>query len=150
MIEVEAIEYTTFCHATEDCNKVVTALKNLIPPDLRSRVKVRSQTLHGYYKNPIVTYSIKISGDRAEVENALKYLAIRLSDVDRAVIATTLDLRYDTRMNKLFIRFGKQDAYLNSIVVSDGDDIIKVIIAFKRSRGLDKVAEYLRSMELIK
>jgi len=150
MIEVEAIEYTTFCHATEDCNKVVTALKNLIPPDLRSRVEVKSQTLHGYYKNPIVTYSVKISGDKAEVESALRYLASRLSEVDRAVLATTLELRYDTRMNKLFIRFGKQDAYLNRIVVSDGDDVIKVIIAFKRSRGLDKVAEYLRSMELIK
>jgi len=150
MIEAHEVEYTTFCHATENCDKVVTALKNLIPPDMWNEVELRAQTLHGYYKNPIIVYTAKIRGSRVTVENALKHLASRLSESDKAILSVTLELRYDPKMNKLFMRFSKQDAYLGRLMLSDSDDVIKVVVSFKQGRGLDVLANYLKSLGLIK
>ena len=147
MIKINEIEYITYCHATEDCSKVLTALKNLLPPEIRDNVEFSHQTLHGYYGNPIVIYNAKL---REKTEEIIEYLSNKFEDSEKAILSATLELRYDHRANKLFLRLSKQDAYHYKVVLVDTDDVVKVVISFKHGRGLNKVREYLRSLRLIK
>ncbi|MET1160695.1 MAG: RNA-binding domain-containing protein [Thermoprotei archaeon] len=146
MISAHEIEIKTFCHATEDCAKVMKALLNIIPPDLRREYSVVKQVVHGYYGNPITIYTLRI---REGLASVIDYIANKLDSSDKAILSATLDLRYDRRANKLYLRFSKQDAYLNKIILSDSDDIIKVTISFKNARGINRVREYLKNMGMI-
>jgi len=147
MFKAVDVELTTYCHATEDCDKVVYALKNLLPPDLRDSVRVEEQLLHGYYGNPIKTLYIRVV---EKSEDILSYLSMKLSDTDKSILSATLDLRYDARSNKLYIRFSKQDAYNDHLTIYDSDDVIKLVISFKNGRGIDRLRQYLREKGLIK
>lgn len=146
MFKAHEITLTTYCHATEDCSKVVSALKNVLPPDIRDKIIFMQQVLHGYYGNPIVIYSVRIDKN---IEKIIKYLSSKLNESEKAILSSTLELRYDRRSNKLYLRISKQDAYNNRIVLHDSDDVIKIIISFKNGRGLHRVREYLKSMRLI-
>ncbi len=147
MFKVHEIEFITYCHATEDCSRVLNALKNLLPPSIRDKTSFTHQTLHGYYGNPITIYSTKI---REYAEQLIEYLADQFNESEKAILSATLELRYDRRSNKLYLRVSKQEAYNKKIVLYDSDDVIKIVISFKNGRGLNKVREYLKSMRLIK
>ncbi|RLG81532.1 MAG: exosome protein [Thermoprotei archaeon] len=147
MFSVQEVEVKTYCHATEDCSKVLVALLNTVPPVMRRKVEPTKQILHGYYGNPITVYSLKL---REDLEDLLGYLARSFSDSDRAILSATLDLRYDRKSNKLFIRISKQSAYFNKIELHDSDDVIKITISFKNGRGISKVREYLKKMGMIR
>jgi len=147
MITIERIEFNTHCHATEDCNKVLQAILNTIPSELHSELVVSKQILHGYYGNPIVLINAVLN---TGFDKFLEYLSSKLSESDKAILTVTLDLRYDHRGNKLYLRLSKQDAYNNRFTLYDGDDVVKIIISFKGGRGLEKIREYLKSKGLIK
>uniref|UniRef100_A0A7J3PJK7 Exosome protein n=1 Tax=Staphylothermus marinus TaxID=2280 RepID=A0A7J3PJK7_STAMA len=148
MIRVSSVEYLVYCHATEDCSKVLEAVKKLLPPDMRDTVVFKQQKLRGYYGNPITVISLKI------IENAEKifdYLISRINDIDKAIISSTIDLRYDSRLRKLYLRFDKQEAYRGNVVLQDSDDVIKIIISFSNHYSkLNSVKEYLRNKGFIR
>ncbi|OYT39804.1 MAG: exosome protein [Desulfurococcales archaeon ex4484_58] len=147
MIRIHELEITTHCHATEDCSKVLKAIFNIVPPSLRDRIEVHKQLLHGYYGNEIVVYTVKVKDQADEI---LSYLASKLSDSEKAILSATLDLRYDHRTNKLYLRINKQEAFKDNIILYDSDDIVKITLSFKHSRGIKRVREYLREKGLIK
>ncbi len=147
MIRVNEILLTTYCHATEDCEKVVKALKNLLPPSLRNQYRLIRKNFHGYYGNPITVYELKINN---RLEEIIEYFSNNLDDTEKAILSATLDLRYDQKGNKVFIRVSKQEAFHNKIILYDSDDVIKITISFKNGRGLNKILEYLRERKLVK
>lgn len=148
-IDINDIEYVVFCHATENCFKVIDAVKKTVPPDIRDKLEFKQQKLRGYYRNPIAIFSAKIV-NRFDLERILDYIASRLRDIDKAILSSTLDLRYDEKTNKLYLRIDKQEAYRGNIVIQDSDDIIKIIISFKNHPSLEKIREYLRDRNLIR
>ncbi len=143
-IELSEVILSTHCHATEDLEKVKKALMNSIPLELRSIADIHSEILHGYHGNPIVKLEVRFKGDDAL--NVIKYIISMLSDVDRRYLLNSLDIRYNRKDNKLFLRLDKQEAYLGNISLYEGDDSIKVSISFSMIRSIDAVKEFLERM----
>lgn len=147
MIKIKEIEFLTHCHATENCNKVITALLNLLPAELRSKVYIEKQTLPGHYGNPITVIRCRV---KEKTDDIIQYIAEKLSDTEKSLLTVSFDLRYDKRTNKIYIRVNKQEAYKGKIMLDDGDDVIKIIINLSGTRRIEKIKEILREKGLIK
>jgi len=106
-----------FAHATEDLEKVKTAMENALGPQELKILK--TEGVHG---NPIVILEAEIS-DPQEVPRFLS----RLSREDLETILRTLDNRVDEGCN-LFIKLDKQSAFGGLLRLDQGDDVISVRI----------------------
>jgi len=109
-------------HATEDINKVIRAIKNIVGEEIDLSI---SRT-KGYFGNEIILLYSEIS-KRKRVEEILR--RILKDEENRNYIIATLDERIDERYH-LYIRINKQEAYKGKIVVSEGDDVISLIFSF--------------------
>jgi len=127
-----AVEYTVFVHATEDFDKVIKAVENLMPPKLRERKKVEFEETHGHYENPIRIARVSFRNPEY-ASQAFAWIWARLSDEDRARLMKDLDLHLDDK-SKLYVRLDKQEAFLGHVRLSSSDDVIKVVFNFKGPR----------------
>lgn len=144
---VVGAELHAHCHATEDCQKVLASILNLLPPDLRGLAIVRESVAFGYYGNPIKSISVEL-GEGSEL--VAKYLGERVSETDRSVLSASLDLRFDKRSGRLYLRVDKQSSYLGSVELRDSDDVVKVVFRLKGCRSTEELREYLRGLGLAK
>lgn len=114
----------THAHATEDYDKVAAALINLLGQAASKLIEVRS--LRGHYNNPIKVFRVELKLRGCGNDELVRSIASKLSNDDKRLIKISLDSRISG--NKLYLRFDKQRLYLNELVLSDGDDVVKVII----------------------
>ncbi|ADI32703.1 RNA-binding domain-containing protein [Staphylothermus hellenicus] len=147
MINVREITILTHCHATEDCEKVLHAVRNILPSNIRNNIVFNKQVLRGHYGNPITIIRATITSN---AEQVLKHIANLMDDTEKTILSVSFDLRYGRRENKLYLRISKQKAYSGKVVIHDSDDVIKLVIRFKGSRRPEKIKEFLREMGLIK
>jgi len=124
---VISVELEAICHATEDVEKVESALLNFLPPRLRAQFKeLVSRRLHtGYHGNPIILLTLKVDDRQAALEVFCRILS------DLATGGGVNDAELRSRMDgsgNLYLRFDKQLAYLNKLVLFDGDDVVRVKI----------------------
>ena len=145
--KVIKVELSAHAHATEDVNKVVKAMLNLLPPNLRREVEVRKEPLQGHYSNPIIRITIVVEGERAV--SVVKHLGSVLDDYDKEIIEASLASRYDRKTGRVFIRFSKQDAYLGRIRVAEGDDVIRMVITVQGTPDVKVVGEALKALGLL-
>ncbi|BDR93511.1 RNA-binding domain-containing protein [Vulcanisaeta souniana] len=112
------LDVEVILHATEDLDKVTNALARL----LTGNAPIIIEVLVGHYGNPIyrVFSSIK---DEELVITVLR--AICSSLVNRDYLLKTIDRRVDTSGN-IFIRLDKQGFVNGRIMLSDGDDVIRI------------------------
>lgn len=144
-VRVVEVELSTNCHATEEPEKVATALRNLLPPQLRSGASIEEQVLTGYYGNPIRRMRIRVRG--RDAEEVLRHILRSMDDTDREVLFSTLESRFDPRGSRLYLRVGKQDAYLGRIRLYDGSDAVRVVASFAHARNrVDDVRSFLKSL----
>ncbi len=128
------LELSAFVHSTEDERKVLDALLNTVPADLRPVVaqRVRVQSLEGYYGNVIKIVRLTISGSQAE--EALRYLLCGMGRRSRELLLATLESRVERRRARVHIRLSKQDLFLGRLVLSEGDDVVKIVASFEGAR----------------
>ncbi len=129
---VRALEARVFVHATEDKDKVVKALLEIIPDDLRRNINIEEEVLEGHYGNPIIKLSVSVEGKDAS--RVLEYLLSRLSPADKRLLAASLEDRVD-REGTLYIRLSKQEAYKGNIYVYESDDVIRISVRFTGRRA---------------
>lgn len=137
---VRKIEILTNVHATEDDAKVRKAILNLVPSELRDKVKIKQLTFQGHYGNPIKRLILTIIGDHAD--KVFKNIILRMTETDRRIIDTTLDNRLTS--SHLYIRLSKQEAYQGNIVLYEGDDVIKIVAALDRNVSKEDLRSILR------
>lgn len=147
-VEVTNIEISTYCHATEDCSRVESALRNVLHQDIRNNIKVNYSWLEGYYGNSIGVLSIKLTS-KNHIEAVLSHLASALDELEKSVLKTTFDLRFDPKTGKFVIRLSKQDLYHGSLKVVDSDDVVKLILYIKNAKKRDNVVSYLQSIGIL-
>ncbi|RLF64443.1 MAG: hypothetical protein DRN30_05505, partial [Thermoplasmata archaeon] len=116
------VAFRAIVHATEDMNKVIKALKNVLGEDIEISV---SRT-KGYFGNEIIILHGEIS-KKKQVEEILK--RILEPEANKNYVLATLEERIDERYH-LYLRLDKQEAYKGNIVVSEGDDVISLIFSF--------------------
>ncbi|MEM2007389.1 MAG: RNA-binding domain-containing protein [Sulfolobales archaeon] len=136
MIKI-VLELSAFVHSTEDEEKVLSALLNTVPAELRSSFiqQIRTQSLEGYYGNIIKL--VKLLVGRSTASNVLKHVLCSMSKTDREILLSTLESRVESRRTRLHIRLSKQDLYLGRVVLSEGSDVIKVVASFEGAHHVD-------------
>lgn len=147
MIKINYVELKTYVHATEDERKVLDALFKIIPSEFKDKIKINKQIVKGYYGNPITIIQIVLRNKYA-VE-LLKRLGSLLDDVERSVLKASFNLRYDNRSNKFFIRLDKQDLFRGKAIVSDGDDVVHIMISFRGRGGTEDVNKLLKELGIV-
>ena len=55
------IDIRVFAHATEDPEKVQTAVKNLLPTELAETLLFQKTTLTGHHGNPIILFTAQLT-----------------------------------------------------------------------------------------
>jgi RNA binding exosome subunit len=144
---IVAVEITVHAHATEDVSRVRLAVENLLPPEVRGKVKFEEQLLEGHHGNPITRMKIRLQGEDAE--RFILHVASMLSDTEKKVLASLFESRYDRKAGRLYLRFSKQDAYLGEARLYDGDDVIHVVVIFRGSPSPKEAMDTLRKLGLI-
>lgn len=144
---IVSVELAVHVHATESYDKVKQALLSLIPDSARGDVVFDEQVLEGHYGNPITRIVARIRGARAR--EVLEHIASRLGDVDKKLLKTMLENRYDSRSGRLYLRVSKQDAYLGHVRLLDSDDVIKITIVLRGSPRLEEVLGILQELGLV-
>ena len=141
---VRSVRLRVSVHATESEERVVKALLEALPEDLRGSVKVEREEYSGHYGNPIIILSVSVE-DPEDADRVLSYLLSRLGETDRRLLAASLEDRVD-KEGSLYFRLSKQDAYQGRLTVYEADDVIRVRVGYqgRRKRALE---EYRRRIE---
>jgi RNA binding exosome subunit len=114
------IEVRVFAHATEDPEKVLTAVRNILPEELNKDIIFKQDNLAGHHKNPITVFSTKLV-DKKALPGALKKIGANLSTLDKETLETNIKLHLEK--SNLYLRFDKQSAYINETKFSQNDSI---------------------------
>ncbi|MEM2024791.1 MAG: RNA-binding domain-containing protein [Desulfurococcaceae archaeon] len=133
-VDASYLEAAALCHATEECSRVEESVRRIFPPELREAVELETAHMDGYYGNPISVITARLNNSE-QVHLTLKHVSEALDPLEKAILRTTFDMRYDHKSKKLVVRFSKQDLYLGKLKIHDSDDVVKVIIGLKNARS---------------
>ena len=124
MAIVHRIEVETHIHATEDEDKVMEALANLIG---HNAVKgVSTVALRGHYGNTIIVARVQLDHKDYPLDELVRFMASKMSDSDKRILKNSLVNR--VQGNKVYLRFNKQKLYLGELMLSDGDDVVRMVL----------------------
>jgi RNA binding exosome subunit len=120
-----------YIHATEDPDKVIKALRNVVegPYVLRST--------RGHHGNVIHIVEVKLT--ECDAYEVLKSIVAKLDDVEFVLMLSGIE---ETR---LYVKFDKQQAYRGLLKVSQGDDVIYVEVR-GRSVAIDDMRRFMTSL----
>jgi RNA binding exosome subunit len=118
---VHSVEISTIAHATENLDKVNTALRFILPDELKGKEIFTRKHMQGHHGNPIITFDARLTKS-VEVEQFLAHFVKLLSKNERLSIERDLSLYADEEGN-LFIRVDKRQAFRGMIQLGDEDPI---------------------------
>lgn len=128
-IPIAYIDIRVFAHATEDSEKVLTAVRNVLPTELTDKVVFKKTNLKGHYGNSITLFKTKIK-EKNEASRIFEKLASNLSIRDKKLLCNEIKQHLDK--GNLYIRLDKQSAYLNKVKLHH-EDSIHFRIHFRKS-----------------
>jgi len=139
---IQTVEISTIAHATDDLDKVQTAVTRLIPDTLKGRQLFTRQYLQGHYGNPIITFEARLT-KQSVVDEFATFFLNQLSNKDKLVIQRDLRLCSDAEGN-LYIRIDKQQIFRGFVQLGE-EDPIRVRMKFTRFTGqaTDQMIKYL-------
>ncbi len=148
-IKITYAEISTTIHATEDEEKVLRAVENILPKHLKAAMK---NNLHvteakGYYGNPMKRLTITL--ESSDAENLYKHIIGGIDDLDFENLIATIDQRFDGK-NKIFIRLSKQDAYLSNLKLLDRGDVIRILFTVLGVKNIDELVKFTRELRELK
>jgi RNA binding exosome subunit len=114
------IDVRVFSHATEDPEKVLTAVRNMLPEELSENIIFQKNTLTGHHGNPIILFQTKLVVKQA-LPTVLEKIGAGLTSLDKEALDRALKLHLEKR--NLYLRFDKQSAYAGKFRFSKNDPI---------------------------
>jgi RNA-binding protein len=117
---IHNISYRVFVYGTENEEKVREAIKTLFPNS-----HPQTETIEGYFKNPVLILHDKLSKKR-ETKEFIKILQNLDSSTKKRVL-NELNNKMDDKGN-LFLRFDKQRAYRGDLKIIEHGDAVHVKI----------------------
>jgi len=134
-----------FCaHATEDVDKVVMAVQNVLPSDHIEDITFNRSNLEGHYGNPITFFDARIK-DKETVRALVENLSANLSSLDKEELGRTIHRCVEK--GSLYIRLDKQAAFQGKIKLVTSDPI-HIRIRFRKSK-IEDVIEICREIGMI-
>jgi RNA binding exosome subunit len=124
------VELSFFAHATEDRDKVLKAVRNLLPAEFVEEVDMSRKNLKGEYGNPIVFHKAMIRNPEL-AETIIRNIGLNLSPLDKETLSDELDLRL--KKGNLYLRLDKQAAFKGKIKLCKSDPI-RLRVRFRTSK----------------
>ncbi len=137
---VEKVEITVIQHATESSEKIQQLIKKLFPKDFVSKPIFEKRVFKGHHGNPITFYRVIVTGN--EATNVLNHIMEKMEFTSKRLLSATIMDRIKGSI-ELHIRLSKQHLVDNRIIVWDGDEILKIMVKFKKPQHLKKFIETL-------
>jgi RNA binding exosome subunit len=143
-IPIAYIDLRVFAHATEDVDKVLAAVRSVIPAELVDMVVFKRSNLTGHHGNPIVLLETKIK-DRKVAQAIFEKLSQGLPSLDKETLSNAIGQHVEK--GNLYLRLDKQSAYLGELRLSQTDPI-HFRIHFKKHR-VEEVVDICRGFGLL-
>jgi len=124
---VSYIEIRVSSHATEDVEKVQTAVRNILPETVTEELTFTTTNLNGHHGNPITLLEVKLD-NRKLLPSVIEQLGSKLSSLDKETLNE--DFKIHIEKSSLFLRFDKQSAFLGAVKLGSNDPI-RLKIHFK-------------------
>jgi RNA binding exosome subunit len=141
---VREVDISTFANATEDEEKVVKAIRNLLIDELKG-IKLTRRRLSGYYGDPISVISGKVR--RKGATETLKNLLNSLSTLDQQKLLDEIGERFDKNGN-FYVRFDKQKAYLGKVSLQETDPI-RMVFRLRQHHSINREEHYRKFISTI-
>lgn len=130
---IHYIHLRTIAQATEDPEKVRSALKLLLPPPgqlaKKDSITVHETVTTGYHGNSIIVMEAELKQNK-DCQYVVDLIREHLGPAGISQLAAELPQRVDDDCN-LYIRFNKQEAYLGKLMTTTKSDSILVRIKIK-------------------
>jgi RNA binding exosome subunit len=133
------IDLCVFAHATEDPDKVQTAVRNLLPEELASTLVFEKSSTTGHYGNPITLFTARLT-DKKLLLQVLEKMGAGLNSLDKEELCNELKLHLEK--SNLYLRFNKQSAFLCTIKFTQNDPIhLKIHFKNKTSTEITDICK---------
>lgn len=109
-----------FAHATENSEKVLATVRNLLPLELGESVVFQKTRLTGHHGNPIILFETKLANKQV-LPAVLKKFGASLTSFDKEQLNDNMKLHLEKR--NLYLRFDKQFAFQGEVRFSQNDPI---------------------------
>jgi RNA binding exosome subunit len=119
-IPIGYIDIRVFAHATEEVDKILNAVHNILPAEVVDTITFKRTSLTGHHGNPITLLEARVKEKNA-VQAVFKKLASNLSPLDKELLGN--EIRQHLEGGNLYIRLDKQSAYLNEVKLCETDPI---------------------------
>lgn len=114
------VDVRVFSHATEDHDKVLTAVRNTLPIELAESAVFQKTSLTGHHGNPIVLFETRLT-EKEALPLVIKKIALSLTVLDKEMLSRELELHLEKR--NLYFRFDKQSAFRGVLLFSLNDPV---------------------------
>jgi RNA binding exosome subunit len=142
--EIIYVELSFLAHATEDGDKVLMAVRNILPPEFAEEVAISKRNLKGEYGNPIAFCETRIR-DPQITDALLRNIGLGLSSFDKETLLEELELRL-TKGN-LYLRLDKQAAFKGKPRLCIADPI-RLRIKFRTSK-IEEITAIIRRLGMV-
>ncbi len=138
---VRLLRISVFKHATEDLSKVRQALLNILPQTLRGSKILAEEVVKGHHGNEIRIFRLELHGD--EALKTLIHIICSLDESDRRLLKLSVGDRVGDVKSHLYLRLGKQEAYVGRLTIRDGSDVVRVSATVEGCRSLEDINAFL-------
>jgi RNA binding exosome subunit len=133
------IDIRVFAHATEDPDKVQTAVRNLLPPELSETLIFEKTSCTGHHGNPIILFTSKLT-DKKLLPKALEKIGKDLGALDKEDLDR--DIKLHLEKGNMYLRFDKQSAFLGSLKLIQNDPIhLKIHFKNKTAQEIMEISK---------
>lgn len=127
-MRIERLLIQVLCHATEDEEKVMKAVENVVGIEMMDKMKISSNTLRGYYGDPILMIKFETSDPETPMQ-IIRRIFSKLSEYEKIDVIQNC-LERGKHGGKLYIRLDKQAAY-NDVLRLSNKDSIRIEVAIR-------------------
>jgi RNA binding exosome subunit len=138
------IDIRVFAHATEDPEKVLIAVRNMLPPETLDAITFKKSSLTGHHGNPIILFEARVN-DKNAVQAIFGKIAASLGIMDKEMLSREIENHLER--GNLYLRLDKQSAYLNEAKIAKAD-AIHFKIHFKKEKPKE-IVEICRKFGLL-
>jgi hypothetical protein len=140
-VPVAYIDIKFFAHATEDLEKVMEAVKHILPANRLEEIDFKKSSLKGHYGNPIVFFEAKIRGKEL-AKAVIDSVFSRLSVMDKEVLRKEVEMHVEK--GSFYVRLDKQAAFQGVIKLCTADPIhLRIRFRHGKIEEMVKICEEL-------
>jgi RNA binding exosome subunit len=138
------VDLRVFAHVTEDSEKVLTAVRNLLTTALAEMIQFNKNSLTGHHGNSINFFTAQLT-EKTLLLSLLEKLGRNINALDKEELNTNLKLHLEK--TNLYLRFDKQAAFLGKTKLAQNDPI-HLKIHFK-NKAHNEILEILKKTEML-